>query len=299
MRQAKRIPWAIIGVACAALLIIVTSGALPNRERQLEDVLARGDADTLLRLVHGGLDPKTEVCTGYTTPDWTYNFPFRLLPDSVWPTRCAAKSPLLVEAVRHAKGPNAHALVSELLQHGADCNSQSHAGDTPLIAAVDTADVNAAQLLLDHGVALNTSDARRAFYEALRSGNAYIVRLFLAHKQSPHERFAYDNDKTPLMVAAQNGAVQSVELLLQQKAVPNAQDADGETALGIALGSRYGYSHDKRRIAQMLLRHGASLFIKDHDGAMPIDRLRFTRDFYKATGQMAKIPRVLRDPPSR
>ena len=64
---------------------------------------------------------------------------------------------------------------------------------------------------------------------ASENGHQQVVELLLKEKADPNIQDS--NSQTALMVASHNGHQQVVEILLKEKADPNIQDNDGETAL--------------------------------------------------------------------
>jgi len=88
--------------------------------------------------------------------------------------------------------------VKELLEKGADPNTQDEKGRTPLYWAASEGHVDVVRLLLERGVDPNTQD---------------------------------EFGDTPLHEAAYKGRVDVVELLLVRGADPNVKDGDGKTPL--------------------------------------------------------------------
>ena len=69
----------------------------------------------------------------------------------------------------------------------------------------------------------------------------------------------------PLHIAAQNGYLEIVELLLEHGANPNVQDNDGRTPL------HYAVENCHVDVARVLLDHGADPTIRDNEGMTPLD----------------------------
>ncbi len=118
------------------------------------------------------------------------------------------------------------------LEQGADYNSARRDGETPLRATVARgADDELILLILNHGADINRGN---------RSG------------------------ETPLMLAARMGYPGIVRLLLRQRALVDAQDKGGSTALMNAVMSDY-YS------LQELIGAGADVHHKNSIGLTPLD----------------------------
>jgi ankyrin repeat protein len=69
----------------------------------------------------------------------------------------------------------------------------------------------------------------------------------------------------PLHIAARNGYLEIVELLLEHGANPNVQDNDGRTPL------HYAVENCHVGVARVLLDHGADPTIRDNNGMTPLD----------------------------
>jgi len=124
---------------------------------------------------------------------------------------------------------NKHLHVAEyLLQHGADIQLDNKYGYTPLMQAVMRNDAKMVNLLLDKGAKID----QKNFYTEL----------------------------TPLMMAADNGSLEMVELLMARKANLNLQDGRGRSALMHASAAR------QPKIAERLTQAGADTTLKDKQG---------------------------------
>ncbi len=158
-------------------------------------------------------------------------------------------------AQEHA-GENRVPLMRMLLEHGANPNEQTgEDGWNPLMTAVVSHDIPAANLLLEHGASVD------AIGEA---------------------------GSTPLMMAAGYGYTALVEHLLERGASISRQDGDGNDALGhAALGARFTHGIsaaangeepgvqnaaqvDSCATCRLLLQRGANIHHADASGSTPL-----------------------------
>jgi ankyrin repeat protein len=124
---------------------------------------------------------------------------------------------------------NRHLAVAEfLLQNGADIHLDNKYGYTPLMQTVMRNDPKMVSMLLDKGAKID----QKNFYTEL----------------------------TPLMMAADNGSMELVELLVSRHANLNLQDGRGDTALMHAMAAR------QSKIAQRLTQAGADSTLKNKQG---------------------------------
>lgn len=129
-------------------------------------------------------------------------------------------------------------IIDMLISKGADVNSVDTDGATPL------------------HYALRTSVERYEDRESI--GN--IVALFISKGANVNARHGMTGE-TPLHMAVENDYKASVELLLAKGADANAQNKYGQTSLFRSIDAG---------IAELLLKHGAKLSIKDKGGNTPL-----------------------------
>ena len=106
------------------------------------------------------------------------------------------------------------ALVTLLLENGADPHARSDGGWTALHNAADRGHEDIASLLLEYGARVNatTSSGMTALHWCSRNGHLKVVELLL--KQRGIRRNCKDSfDSTPMLGAAQNGHLDIVERL--------------------------------------------------------------------------------------
>ena len=183
---------------------------------------------------------------------------------------------------------------------GADVNANAGEGRTPLIQAVMFIRPQLVKLLVERG-----ADPRREADDAI-IGNAVTAAFFAMNgvaltapsdevdagrhaaalevlKAVTAPKLGLDllvrratTQKTALMMAAEAGALDAVEVLLAAGADPNAMNGGGYTALDYAVerpsGPSRGSVADRTAIVRALLAAGATKDRKSADGVTPAER---------------------------
>jgi ankyrin repeat protein len=217
---------------------------------------------------------------------------------------------------------NGSATIAEaLLKAGADANTKSKAGEPVLMTAARTGDVKTIKTLLGYGARVdepeawmgqtalmwaateNHPDAVRALLEAGADINLRAKALEGQPKraadpevafQVPHTNFP-KGTSTALMLAARQGSLAAVKVLVEAKADLNVADPDGITALLLALMNAH---YDE---AAVLIENGADVNQVDRSGRGPLymaaeaHRMEwlFSRPSPRPTGQL-DAPDVIR-----
>jgi ankyrin repeat protein len=119
-----------------------------------------------------------------------------------------------------------------LVEAGANVNAkETWGGTTALMWAVSEGHVDAAKALLAAG-----ADAKaRSNYVAAANGRGFEGRTPVANRTDPKTEEFASGWLTPLMLAAREGDVELVDLLLEAGADVNAESGDGKTALALAI----------------------------------------------------------------
>jgi len=152
--------------------------------------------------------------------------------------------------------PEQAALVSALLQHGADPNSYPGPAG-PLEFAVRMGHDTEARLLLEHGADPNAGSNTLSL--PLNYADAVCAELLIRHGANVNLRGPFG--QTPLMAAAMDASSSGPEklgMLLQHGADIGASDRYGQTALMHAINAAN---------ARVLLDHGAKIDARCHSGA--------------------------------
>ena len=159
-----------------------------------------------------------------------------------------------------------HDLVEHLIDHSPDqVNAEGGWYVSPLAAALEMKDFKTAQLLYEHGAAVDVEGyhKRTPLYGASCSGHLEIAEWLLRHGASP---FASDqtDGRTVLHEAARTGHLELVQMLLHHKPDLSVQDSEGQTPLHDALG------YERPGVVQMLLEYGADVNAQDKKCVTPL-----------------------------
>lgn len=133
-------------------------------------------------------------------------------------------------------------MVSRLLAHGADVNAQDAAGRTALMYAALSARRSVIDALLDGGADINRQDVRGAttlMYSAAESPKASEIGMLGREVSTTPEGGnapKWDAAKKAVRLAkAYHGRAEVIRHLLARGAAPELRDANGRTALEVAL----------------------------------------------------------------
>ncbi|MFA7346787.1 MAG: ankyrin repeat domain-containing protein [Desulfurivibrionaceae bacterium] len=143
-------------------------------------------------------------------------------------------------------------------------NSATDDGTTALHCAIAPGNPAIVSRLLDFGAQPNVADhdGRTPLWLAAHREDAGIAALLLDYKADPNCRVG-KNRLTPLMAAAKNGRIEVVNLLLDRGADPGLVSEDGRTAANFArenfksnMVEQVAYN---QKLARMVLRLEAGL----------------------------------------
>ena len=148
------------------------------------------------------------------------------------------------------------------LDRGTDANARDHLGNTPLMLAAVYASPDSMRLLLNRGAEVNASNHASATALMRAGHDDSKVRLLLEHGADVNVRSAFGN--TALMLAARPATShRAVRMLLSRGADARATNAYGATALMAAAAGGDAES------VNLLLEHGADPNAQptpDHNG---------------------------------
>jgi len=163
-------------------------------------------------------------------------------------------------------------VVGMLLEHGADVNLQNSRGYTALIVAaesqpsIENSEVVWMLLVAETDLNLQNLDGTTALTAAVDNVKVDVVRNILSGCRSYVQgniavvNHQDANNNTPLLIAAERGNAEIVEMLLVGGADANFQNIWYWTPLLIAVEGGHA------KIVEMLLEHGADVNLQNQDG---------------------------------
>ncbi|MBR5888212.1 MAG: ankyrin repeat domain-containing protein [Akkermansia sp.] len=204
----------------------------------IKQILTKGSAEALKKLITNGIDPNTRVdneipllvMAAYTK---RLEMVYTLLESGANPN--AAQAPGITALSVAAATNNTH-MLDLLIKHGANINHQADLGDSILMLACSQNALDAVQLLLAMKADPNLADNKGItplIYSIARSNEPEVLCcMLLEHGADPNARM-FDGS-TALMVAAMNNDINCAQLLLSHGADVEVQDAGANTALDFA-----------------------------------------------------------------
>lgn len=154
-------------------------------------------------------------------------------------------------------------LVSKLLSMGANINSTTADGWTPLHLALHFRHKEIAEFLVSRGADINRQNGDGQTPLMLVADDKTFVELLLAHGADTNR--SDKNGRTALLISLQSPSfIQSSRFLMTQGARLDAKTTEGWTALHVALLGR------NEEMARLLLLKGADVNSKTVDGWMPL-----------------------------
>jgi len=177
------------------------------------------------------------------------------LPSASSTVRFPPREPSLIAAASSGD----IAKVESLLKDGADVNALGKFGGTALSFAVSGHHKDVAQLLLDHGANVNSTNT--AGWSALfYASDEDMADLLIAHGANVNARDS--TGVTPLWDVARPELQGVVKVLLAHGADVNTRSRNGDTPL---------HAWDiSKEMAELLLAHGADINAKNNNGKTPL-----------------------------
>lgn len=141
-----------------------------------------------------------------------------------------------------------------LLASGADVNFHGPLGTTPLILAASNGSRRTAEVLLDHGADVSTSDGHRetALSQATAHNHGDMVQLLLMHLPAP--------SSANMNAVAMRGDLEALRLIVRHDEL--AHDVSGsmkDEALRFTILGGPGQFEDRKQMIELLLADGADI----------------------------------------
>jgi len=153
--------------------------------------------------------------------------------------------------------------IERMIHQGADVDTETEQGVTPLIFAVANNRLSAVNTLLNYGADVNriTSGFETPLFIAVRNQNLEITEALLRNGADINFQDTYGT--TPLHHSSIEGSFYITDLLLYYEAEIDKKDFDGTTPLMAAIWA--GYTD----VADLLIQNGANMEARDNDGFTP------------------------------
>jgi len=244
----------------------------PERTRvattELADAARRGDREAVRAAIARKADVNAAQVDGTTALHWAAERDDLEMADLLITAgaRVSARTREGVTPLQLAAINGSASMIDRLLKAGADPNAPlTTAGDTALMMAARTGRTDAIRMLVEGGANVNVkenwggttalmwavseghADAARALlsagadvnershYVAPANGRGFEGRTPVANRTDPKSEEFASGWLTPLMLAAREGDVELVRLLLNARADIDAGAGDGKTALALAI----------------------------------------------------------------
>ncbi|MFV2073991.1 MAG: ankyrin repeat domain-containing protein [Thermoanaerobaculales bacterium] len=139
----------------------------------------------------------------------------------------------------HAAAENGNLeIVGLLIGHGADVNLKDIHGRVPMFVALveDQPEIARRLVEAETDASISAADGSTLLMAALRAEDVKLVRWALDHGADVNATRPAKDHATALMIAAGDGNLEMVDLLLTRGADPDVANHEGETALDLAKG---------------------------------------------------------------
>ncbi|RHZ59789.1 ankyrin repeat domain-containing protein [Aspergillus thermomutatus] len=188
-----------------------------------------------------------------------------------WRSRCEL-NPKIARRQGAKQVKDYDAMISMLIQEGADVNASNSLGLTPLHTAARAGDNQLVSLLVDAGA--DISARAKSGETPLHTAASYdgegpgAVGLVLEKGGDVHAR--RKDGRTALHEAARAGGSNAAVLLIENGADLEARDKEGRTPLYFAVCSMRSSSTELEAVVQLLIDKGADIEARDLSGLTPL-----------------------------
>ena len=146
-----------------------------------------------------------------------------------------------------------------LLKRGCDINQRNDYGYTPLAAMAYNSDVKLIMAMIKKGAIVNVSGTDELKLSVLSIAAIHnrprVIKSLI--ENGAEINYKAKNDRTPLMLAVENGNVEVADTLIKYGADINAVDSDGMTALDITYFVNFRNAEERDKLFKLLKRSGA------------------------------------------
>lgn len=150
--------------------------------------------------------------------------------------------------------------VKILILNGANVHLKDWDGTSPIISASKNGFTEIAEELVRAGASVNDKDRHGVTPLIYASAYSYFILSDMLLYYGANPNLQDEKLNTPLIAAVHGGSMKITKNLLQKGADPNKKDKSGTTALMLA--AQTGYS----AMVTLLLKHGAVLLGRDNGG---------------------------------
>jgi uncharacterized protein len=279
--RSKDLRYTLIKTALVTLSAAAGLGAAERDVRLVEAVKA-GDKVAASSLLQQHVNVNASEPDGTTALHWAVRQDDLQLADQLIAAGADVKGANRygITAIYLASVNGSAAMIEKLLKAGANANAASPEGETALMTAARTGKVEAARVLLAHGASVDARESWRGqtalMWAAAQNHPAMILEL-LSHgadvnarsavqsweRQNtlePREKWLPPGGLTPLLLAARQGSLESVRVLVEAGADVNVTDPAAISALLSAIINGH---YD---VAGFLLEKGTNPNLADTDG---------------------------------
>ncbi len=240
----------------------------PEKQTPLALATIAGAKDVVAFLIKQGADVNTTnirgntplICSTQASPEIT-----QLLLESGAAAKINEAGYEAETALHFAAENSGIPTIELLLQHGANINARNRFGQTPLALATLKDRKDIVEFLITRGADVNTISTRgNTPLIGASHSSPEITRLLLAARGTEMINHAGSDRMTALHFAAENGAIETIELLLQHGADINARDQQGRTPLALAI------LQGREDIVAFLIKKGADVNTINVRGSTPL-----------------------------
>ena len=246
----------VLGGCVMTTLVSVGNAAAANGDLRLVDAVEHRDTAAARALLREQVDVNTPQLDGATALHWAAHWDdleiAGLLIRAGADVNAANDVVYGVTSLALAAVNGSAAMIEQLLNAGANANTALPTGETVLMTAARSGNVDAVAALLAHGAdvsAREPSSEQTALMWAAAEDHSEVVGALLARGADVHAKSK--GTFTPMLFAARKGALDTAKVLLSYGANVDDTARDGSAAL--LLATVFGHTS----VAALLLDNGA------------------------------------------